>query len=65
MLQLTISGGSEEGSTELFIDYQQDLVVFTVCTASNKQYDFNIEKHEWEILKKFIDNQIEKNHDNP
>ena len=53
MLQAIVNGSK---GSEMFIDYHQG-VGFTVVLKDGSQYDFCVEEHEWETLKKFLDNQ--------
>jgi len=55
MLNLLITDGREG---ELHIDYQEESVGFVVLTKSKTQYNFNINKDEWILLKDFLDLQI-------
>jgi len=59
MINLTLfSNASQHGSAEMHIDYQNGSIAFAII-ESGRQFDFNVELHEWELLKKFIDIQIE------
>lgn len=58
MIQLTIKSACN--TAELFISQESEMVDFTVTTFDNKQYDFCIEKEEWELFKEFIDTQFTK-----
>jgi hypothetical protein len=61
MLQivLTTPVSSNHGKAEMFIDYQEESIGFTVVTDEKKQYDFDIEKEDWETFKNFIESQFE------
>lgn len=64
MLQLTLqSPNGNSGKAEMFIDYQSECVGFTVVTADEKQFDFSIDKDEWEQFKAFIESSMKKNSD--
>jgi hypothetical protein len=58
MLQLSLqSGKGNDGKAEMFIDYQSESIGFTVI-HENKQFDFSIEKEEWEPFKNFIETEM-------
>ncbi len=59
MIQLTIlSNSSSAGRAEMYIDYQEGSISFTV-THGEFQHDFNMEENDWELLIKFIEIQKE------
>jgi hypothetical protein len=61
MLQLVLqSAKGNSGEAEMYIDYQADGVNFTVIHES-KQFDFSIEKSEWEQFKVFIEAAMKNN----
>lgn len=58
MLQLLLeSDNLNSCKSKMFIDYQSESINFTVINK-NKQFDFSIEKEEWERFKTFIDTAI-------
>ena len=57
MLQLVLQADGNSGKAEMFIDYQSECVDFTVL-SNDLQFDFCIEKEEWELLKNFIETSI-------
>jgi hypothetical protein len=61
MLHLIIKTpkSNTHGDAELFIDYQDESVGFTVVTKNGSQYDFSCDIQEWEQLKDFIDKAIQ------
>lgn len=60
MIHLTLfSSDSTHGSAEMHIDYQEESIGITFI-QDGKQFDFNLELHEWQFLKKFIDMQVEE-----
>lgn len=60
MLQLVLKTGKGEEAAELFIDYQEGSVGFTVCTKKGLQFDFDCEIEEWHQLKSFIEQAISR-----
>lgn len=55
MLQLSLqSGNGNSGKAKMFIDYQSESIGLTVI-HEDKQFDFSIEKCEWEQFKTFIE----------
>ncbi len=59
MLQLALlSNSSSAGRAEMYADYQDGSISFTV-THGEFQYDFNMEEHDWEVFVKFIELQKE------
>jgi len=54
MLQLALSSDSNSGKAEMFIDYQEGGVGFTIIHA-DYQHDFSLEDDEWEMLTNFIE----------
>lgn len=64
MLQLTLlSDSSSAGRAEMYIDYQDGLIGFTV-THGQYQHDFNVEENEWDVIIKFIQVQKESKSEN-
>lgn len=60
MLQLALqSENGNSGKAEMFIDYQSESVGFTVI-HENSQFDFSIEKEEWEQFISFIETAMKK-----
>ena len=60
MLQLLLqSANSNNGKAEMFIDYQSESIGFTVL-HENKQFDFCIEKDEWEQFKVFVETAMKR-----
>lgn len=60
MLQLSLqSAKGNDGKAEMFIDYQSESIGFTVI-HENKQFDFSIEKEEWEQFKNFIETAMKQ-----
>ena len=56
MIQLNIQSTQVDGAkAEMFIDYQSESIGFTVITNESKQFDFQIEKDEWNQFKTFIE----------
>lgn len=59
MLQLALSSNtSSAGSAEMYVDYQEEGVGFTVI-HNEYQHDFNLEGDEWNLFIKFIELQME------
>ena len=56
MLLLNITSSGKE---EMFVSYQYGSVGFTI-THEKQQFDFSIDKNEWEQLKLFIDDTIKR-----
>lgn len=54
---LTITTIGSDG--ELQIDYQSGSLGFTVITKDDRQLDFSVSREDWELIKLFIDKQIE------
>lgn len=58
MLQLTLQSAiSNDGTADMFIDYQSECIGFTVI-HDKKQFDFSINKKEWQQFKKFIEDSM-------
>ncbi len=57
MLQLTVFENTPNGGAELFIDYQSESIGFTVIHDKD-QFNFSIEREEWEQFKGFIETAI-------
>jgi hypothetical protein len=64
MLQLTLfAANGNNGTAEMYIDYQSKSVGFAVITEDKKRFDFSIEKDEWEVFKNFIELQMKVEED--
>jgi len=60
MLQLVLNTWKGNEAAELFINYQEGSVGFTVCTKTGLQFDFDCELEEWHQLKAFIEHAISR-----
>lgn len=52
------SNASQHGKAEIHIDYHNVNILFTVIEGG-REFDFSLNLQEWELLKKFIELQIE------
>ena len=60
MLQLSLqSATGNDGKAEMLIDYQSESIGFTIL-HENKQFDFSIEKEEWEQFKMFVETAMKR-----
>jgi hypothetical protein len=55
MININIHGND---NSELLLDVQNNEVGIIVVTKDKKQFDFIIERNEWEIIKQFIESQF-------
>lgn len=60
MLQLVLNTKGNSGKAELFIDYQNGSVGLTTITDKELQFDFSLEKEEWEQMKTFIEQAMSR-----
>ena len=59
-MQLSFQTDGSDGKAEMLIDYQSESIGFTILVDGSQQYDFNIEKDEWETFKNFIELEMRR-----